>query len=377
MIPLTTKRNKSTPPTIVKQIERRSKKPLVTEEFKVGELVSSGSTLFNLACSDTTRGAFKMGSVVNLIGNSFSGKTVVSLTTLAEAASLVRFNNYELIHDTIEPCNINIAKLFGLRLQKRLKPPPFTKEPSEFLRDVLYNISELLDKNKKFIYVIDSLDALMSLNEDSKIKETKEAIRKGNKAPKQTLSMDKAKSIKQLLRHLTRRIEKTQSLLIIISQIISTTDIFKSVDRAGGNALKHHSAHEIWLMGTKEIQKNKRPIGHSVFVKITKNNLTGKVRSIKFPIFYDYGIDDTRSMIDFLCIEKYWSKSGDSKNPNPKITGTLKLGSKIHYEANGTLEKVIRDIETKNLGRHLKKYVGGVWNEIEENLKLKRRPKYK
>ena len=49
--------------------------------------VPSGSILLNLACSDSYRAAFQLGRMVNLIGDSSSGKTYLALEMLAQCCS--------------------------------------------------------------------------------------------------------------------------------------------------------------------------------------------------------------------------------------------------------------------------------------------------
>lgn len=58
-----------------------------TREYS-GLLVSSGNVLLNLACSDKKEGAFVGGTMINIIGDSSSGKTILALTVLAEALKL-------------------------------------------------------------------------------------------------------------------------------------------------------------------------------------------------------------------------------------------------------------------------------------------------
>jgi len=70
-----------------------------------GFLIPSGCTVLNLACSDDPTGAFTPGHMVNLIGDSSTGKTFLALTMLADIAHNSLFDDYRLIHDDVEEAN--------------------------------------------------------------------------------------------------------------------------------------------------------------------------------------------------------------------------------------------------------------------------------
>ena len=113
-----------------------------------------------------------------------------------------------------------------------------------------------------------------------------------------------------------------------------------------------------------KIKAKERVIGSNVKVKVTKNKLTGKQREVSFPIYYDYGADDLGSCIDFLVAENYWQKKGD------KI-----IAKDVDME--GTRRKLIADIEGE-IGAVLRVYAAAqvCWREIEDSVKLDRKPKY-
>lgn len=357
---------------LVDQIKSTSKK----EAEKVSEpvdadnlsLVSTGSTLFNLACSDKLHGGFGMGKMVNLIGDSSSGKTFIALTVLAELTMSDEFSNHTLIYDDVEAaCEFDIEKLFGKNTSERISSPAIDEDDeelsSETVEDFQGYIHELLDKENKFVYVLDSLDALDSEDDKKKVKQQMEDRKKG-KETTGTYGMAKPKKIGEILRQICRRLKKTDSLLIIVSQTRDNINpmSFEKKTRSGGRALKFYATHEIWTAVAKKLKKKERVIGIECKAKITKNKITGKVRTVEFPIFYDYGIDDIGSMIDFLLVEGTWSKAGK------KINSPMGLM---------TRESLIKKIEDKNLEDKLKKAVAKTWNQIEDGLKLNRKGKYK
>ena len=115
---------------------------------------------------------------------------------------------------------------------------------------------------------------------------------------------------------------------------------------------------------TGKIIKRDRTIGNKVKAKITKNKLTGKVREVEFPIFYDYGVDDIRSCIEWMVKENFWVKK--------KLTINA---PELNIE--GTADKIIKQIEDRGLERKLKRAVGNAWKNVEDTLLLNRKPKYR
>jgi len=352
----------------VKQIVHRSKKPveIIEDEDKPsGILIPTGSTLFNLALSDSIHGGFDGGKIINLIGDSSSGKTFIALSCFAEMAHNPAFEEYRFIYDDVEQANeFNIRYLFGEKTESRIEEPP--NKHSNLIEDFRDNILSLLKEGEPFVYVLDSFDALSSEDEIKKVNEQVKAREKGNKISG-TYGMEKAKGVSQLLRMIKTSLNKTNSVLIIISQTRDNIGIsFAEKTRSGGKALKFYSTHEIWTAHVgyikKKINDKDRKIGIRSRIKISKNKLTGKIHEVDVPIFYDYGIDDIRSCIEWMIEEGIWSSKGGviKSNEFPPMT----------------MEKLIRYIEENNKEKTLKEIVETEWRIIQDNLKLNRKRKY-
>lgn len=306
---------------------------------------------------------------MNLIGDSSSGKTLVALSVMAEAANHPAFGDYRLIFDDVENAlAFDTSYMFGETMAGKIEPPAVDEAgaplPSITIEDFHCNIRDALDEGRPFIYVLDSFDALDAEGDQKKLEKFRDARKKGNKA-KGTYAMAKPKKSSELLRNICAALKRSNSVLIIISQTRDNIDplSFESKTRSGGRALKFYAFHEIWLAMAGKIPKRERIIGNYVQAKISKNKLTGKIREVGFPIYYDYGVDDLASCIQFMVKEGFWKKS--------KLT--------IHADdlnLSGTQAKLIQEIEDRGLERKLRRAVGKAWMEIEEELKLNRKPKY-
>lgn len=368
----------STIQKVTQQIEKKALKINSKKSFEGILKVPSPSTLLNCACSGYPDFAFLVGSIINVIGDSWSGKTFLALSIFAELNLLAEFDPYRFIYDDAEYANqFNMEYLFGPTTSKRIHPPNWevTEDEdgnkngfpiySDTVEDFHCHIRDAIDDGRPFIYVLDSFDALDTDQDREKIEEMREARRRKVK-PKGSYGMAKAKGASSLLRDIDDKLSKTNSLLIIVSQTRDNLDpmSFKKSTRSGGRALKFYCSHEIWLAAGKKHKSKERIIGNDVLAKVEKAKLTGKFRDAKFSIFNDLGVDDVRSCIDFLVQFGMWKKT--------KLTINAE-----HFQIKGSMAAIIKAIEKRNLEPKLRKLTGRLWNQLEEEIKLKRKMKYK
>jgi len=358
------------------KIKRRSEK--ATPQIKIKNLhddftknlLPTGNTLLNLALSDKVDGGYSVGKMVNLIGDSSSGKTIMALTMLAEANHNPAFKDYDLIFDDVESAlEIDIEALFGESLAERII---FKK--SNTIEDYYGAIYNQIVSGTPFIWVLDSFDALTSRDEQRRAAEfgKQEAKRDGDEdvldeieKNKGSWKTEKPKMASEIFRVITGEIKKTDSIVMIISQTrdnLGFGAMFTPKTRSGGKALKFYATHEIWLATGVSHKKLKRTIGADCMVKVSKNKLTGKRREVYFPIYYDYGVDSIESCINFLIDEGHWKKN------KGKITSELSDPLSI--------EELIKFIESNKLEKKLNAIVGEIWDNIEDKIKLNRKPKY-
>lgn len=353
---------------MTRQIEQKTLKINSKKSFDEHLKVPTPSTLLNCACSGYPDFAFLAGSIVNIIGSSWSGKTFLALSIFAELNLLPEFNEYRFIYDDAEYANtFNIEYLFGSKTSKRIIPPDWNENVpiySDTIEDFHCHIRDALDEEKPFIYVLDSFDALDADQDRIKIEEMRDARKRGMKA-KGSYGIIKPRIASSLLRNIDDKLSKTNSLLIIISQTRDNLDSmsFKKSTRSGGRALKFYCSHEIWLTTGKKHKSKDRIIGNDVIAKVEKAKLTGKIRNAKFTIFNDLGVDDIKSCIEFLTYFEIWKKTKNTINAE-------------HFDIKGNQATIIKAIEKRNLEPKLKKLVGRVWDKIEEEIRLNRKMKY-
>jgi len=363
---------RTTKPKLSKQIRRDLKARTVKEDDSPPGFIPTGSTLLNLALSNRVDGGWPLGKIVNLIGDSSSGKTLLALTAFAEMAHDEKFDDYNLIYDDAEQAlEFNLPHLFGEATASRIRPPATGLDDSPLYSDTVQdfhaNLDAELNSEIPLLYVLDSFDALTSDEEIEKVQTQMKARREGTKAAGD-MGMSKPKKSSQLLRMIKGKLKGTRSCLIVISQTRDNINpmTFAKKRRSGGRALQFYSTHEIWTaVGKKmklKVSGKSHSIGLSAIVKITKNKVTGRHSQIEIPLLYDYGVDDNTSMIDFLLEYKKVRKR----------RGKIVLEGK-----SGTTAALVKLMEKdKHFYRRVRRLVGKTWKEIDEALKPKRRRRY-
>lgn len=350
-----------------KSLLKRGRGKKKSRRFKTSDLLSTGSTLLNLQCSDNPFGAYYKGGYFNFVGDSDSGKTIFAMSALAEASISPNFEDYQLIFDNAEGgALMDLESFFGRSLANRVSEPP--RGISSSVEEFYYNLDDLYESETPFIYILDSMDVLEAEQEMEKFRKQKKASTEGREIAG-SFGVAKAKLNSQGLRRARSLLQKTGSILIIISQTrdkISPMS-FETKTRAGGHALKFYARLEIWSKFKGEITKTyrgkKRQIGIISSLKVKKNHITGKKGTIDVPIFHSFGIDDVGSCVDYLIDEKHWSKSGQ------------KVSAK-DFDFSGTRESLISYIQDNDLEDELRKLVGNVWTDISEACKVKRKNRY-
>jgi RecA/RadA recombinase len=342
--------------------------------------LSTGSTILNLACSGDPDWGLAKGLYFWMCGSSSSGKTFLTLTSLAEAANNRNWDNYELIYDNVEDgALMDVARFFGTKLRDRLLAPRYDKSSglpiySYTIEDFYFGLDSRLTEVEKgerppFLYLLDSMDALTSLYEQSKFKEKKRE-HDGGPAAKGDYGDGKAKINSTFIRSVVSRLRNTRSTLIVLSQTRDNVGggLFDPKEtNAGGRALKFYAAWQLWSSKGSSIKKDvngqARQIGINSRVAIKKNRLTGREWTVEIPIYHSYGIDDMGSMITFLVREKA-AKSTSRGIEIPAL------------DLKGREATLIKKIEKEGYMLDLKDLVKDTFNDVVARCSLDRNPRY-
>ena len=335
--------------------------------------LSSGSTLLNLLLSDKYDGGYVTGGYVLAMGTSRSGKSLLTLQALAEAANSDTFADYTLYHDDSERgASDGLKNLFGNKTAERIKSPAYDEngvpQPSSQVEEFFFRIDDICDQGKPFIYVLDSFDSLTTDDEESKFDDLKKAHRAG-KQISGTYGLSKAKAFSTYMRKIVGPIRDTNSILFGISQAKDNIGFgFEKHTRAGGTSLRYYATCEIMVDIVESIKKtvagNPRHIGNRVKITANKNRQTGSRGAILISIYDSHGVDDLGDIVHYLAeTENHW-----------KRTGQKLVAPEFDFE--GTPEKFISLIEEQNREEELKQLCQTVWLTIKDKSALGRKKRY-
>ena len=347
--------------------------------------LSTGSTLLNLACTDDPYCGFLKGGFYLIVGDSGAGKTFLTQTCFAEAVVNEYFKKYRLYFDDVEGgALMDQEYFFGKETAKRVEAPRYVKgEPvySDMIEDLYDNLAEIIADKEPFVYVLDSQDALGSSASAKKQKEQRKDREEGEETTG-SYGDGKAKYHSDHLRTVLSGVRKLDSILIYISQTrdnVGSRGYGDKKTRSGGKALKFYANVEIWLALGKPIVKRvrgeERTIGVRCRAHVKKNRVTGKIgkdREVEIPIYFDYGIDDIGSCVDYLIKYKHWKEVGVEKRGRAEIP--VYKTPELLFK--GTRWDIVDHIEKEGLESKLIEATAQCWREIEEECTTERKRRY-
>lgn len=363
------------------------------------------------------------GRFINIVGDKSAGKTFLSNEIIASAYHKYGSKKFKWVYDDCESgYSFDTELMYGFEIM------PENPIHSRTVEEAFCNISDFADKLKddQFgIYVLDSLDALTSDEQDDRAEERLKAFHNGKTFDKGTYGMGKQKYLSQeFCPQLCSVIENKNVLVILISQIRENIDMFsfEKYSRSGGKAIDFYAHSVLWLATAKYITKKDRKVGVVVKAKTTKSKTPRPFRECFFSFLYDYGLDDIGSNVDYLFdlrtekgelntkakaiqwngdvgkltltdlkkfLEEYdlQDKFEDSRYYDGKPTAEDIfdfIQSKKEYKEkfsekfgeSMTRDELIEWIENNNLEDELKQKVIDKWEEFEDSIKSSRKKKY-
>lgn len=327
-------------------------------------LLSSGSTVLNLACSGKADGAFAKGGYYFLVGDSSSGKSFLTRTMFAEACLDGAFKSHRLVDDDVENgANMDYAAYFGTKMAKRVEKRASTSVEN-FYDDLVAQL-----KKGPCVWLLDSMDALRSQADQQKTEENRKARAKG-KEEKGSYGMGKAKANSNYMGEVNSLLVKTGSILVVIGQTrdnIGFDAVFNPKTRAGGNSLTFYAQMEIWTSVREKLKVKvngkDRQTGIVVQALVKKNRQTGRVRKVYVPLFNASGIADVDGSLRYLIDEGHW------KGANGTVAAP-------EFDYTGTHDGFVKMIEDGDLEEHLSGLVEEVWTDIDARTAVVRKSKY-
>lgn len=257
---------------------------------------TSGSALMDVVLGG---GFGPYGKVINLIGDSSTGKTLLTVEAIFHAKKKFKDNLKIRYNDCESGFNFDTTEMYGYDIRPHVMRTPNIEA---FSTDLLRFCGECKKEKKFGIYVVDSWDGLASDADLEEFEERLKAEDKGKEYDKGSYGMDKQKYSSKLFRTLSGEVESSNVMLIIISQIRDKIGVSfgEKWTISGGNALKFYSTVRLFLKTCEIFKVQDRPIGYCVDVYGMKTRSKYPFRHAKVNLTFKYGVDDVSTNIDYL-----------------------------------------------------------------------------
>jgi len=290
----------------------------VAEEVQT---VSTGSLGLDIALGV---GGLPRGRIVEIYGPESSGKTTLTLQTIAEMQKL---GGTCAFIDAEHALDVTYAQKLGINLSDLLISQPDTGEQALEITDALVR-SGGVD-----LVVIDSVAAL-----------TPRAEIEGDMGD--SLPGLQARLMSQALRKLTGSINRTNTLVIFINQIRMKIGVMfgNPETTTGGNALKFYASVRLDIRRTGSIKSGDEVIGNETRVKVVKNKIAPPFKEAHFDILYGEGTSREGEILDLGADTKVVEKSGAWYSYNGERIGQGKDNARNYLKERPELA---REIENK------------------------------
>lgn len=287
---LSAEKNKALETTLL-QIEKQFGKGSI---MKFGEnhhenvtALSTGSLGLDNA---TGIGGVPRGRIVEIFGPESSGKTSLTLSTIARTQAAGGVAAFIDAEHALDP---SWATKIGVKLDDLLISQPDSGEQA------LQIVEMLVRSNAIDIIVVDSVAALV---------------------PKAEIEGDmgdshmglQARLMSQALRKLTAIIHKSKTCLIFINQIRDKIGVMfgNPETTPGGKALKFYSSMRIDIRRIATLKKGDEAVGNRVRTKLVKNKVASPFKQAEFDIMFDEGISRSASVLELGVGYSVIDKSG-------------------------------------------------------------------
>ena len=239
------------------------------------DVVSTGSLGLDIALGI---GGLPKGRIIEIFGPESSGKTTLTLQTIAECQKQGGTCAFIDAEHALDPI---YARKLGVDIDKLMVSQPDNGEQALEIADMLVR-SGAVD-----MIVVDSVAALTPKAEiEGEMGDSHMGLQ--------------ARLMSQALRKITGNAKRSICMVIFINQIRMKIGVmFGSPETTtGGNALKFYASVRLDIRRTGQIKEGEDIVGSETRVKVIKNKMAPPFRQAEFQIMYGEGINRLGEVVD-------------------------------------------------------------------------------
>jgi recombination protein RecA len=251
------------------------------------EPISTGSIQLDIALGI---GGLPKGRIIEIYGPESSGKTTLTLHTIAEAQKKGLVCAFIDAEHALDPA---YAKKLGVNTDELYISQPDTGEQG------LEILDRLVASGAVNFIVVDSVAALVPKAEiEGEMGDAHVGLQ--------------ARMMSQALRKVTGNVKKMDCTVIFINQIRMKIGVMfgNPETTTGGNALKFYASVRLDIRKSTALKDGEDVIGNLTTVKVVKNKIAPPFRKAEFDIIYGQGINKQGEIIDLGVKLKLIEKSG-------------------------------------------------------------------
>jgi len=274
---------------IEKQFGKGSVMRMGDGSVEPAEVVGTGSLMLDMALGI---GGLPKGRVIEIYGPESSGKTTLTLQTIAQCQKAGGTAAFIDAEHALDP---TYAQKLGVNIDDLLVSQPDTGEQALEIADMLVR------SNAVDVVVVDSVAAL-----------TPRAEIEGEMGDQ--LPGLQARLMSQALRKLTGNIKRSNCMVIFINQLRMKIGVMmpgqSPETTTGGNALKFYASVRLDIRRIGAIKKGDEIIGNQTRIKVVKNKMAPPFKQVITEILYGEGISREGELIDMGVDAKLVEKAG-------------------------------------------------------------------
>ncbi|MDD5868668.1 MAG: recombinase RecA [Succinatimonas sp.] len=317
----------------MEQIERQFGKGAIMRlgqsEMVDIETVSTGSLSLDIALGV---GGLPMGRIIEIYGPESSGKTTLTLETIAQAQKKGKVCAFIDAEHALDPI---YARKLGVNVENMLISQPDTGEQALEICETLVR-SGGID-----VVVIDSVAALVPKAEiEGEMGDNHVGLQ--------------ARLMSQALRKLTGIVKQANCMVIFINQLRMKIGVMfgNPETTTGGNALKYYASVRLDIRKGQALKDKEDILGNETKVKVVKNKVAPPFKTANFQILFNYGIAKNGELIDLGVNAKIIQKTGAWFAYNGQKIGQGKVNVMKYLDDNPAvadeIEQKVRDYYKNN-----------------------------